>query len=49
MVKMTKNSAVGGLLEPIKNSAIWKSVLCAMRSRALGGLGEGVFMKFHLM
>ena len=27
MVKMTKNSAMGGLLEPIKNSAIWKSVL----------------------
>ena len=27
MVKMTKNSVVGGLLEPIKNSAIWKSVL----------------------
>ena len=27
MVKMTKNSAIGGLLEPIKNSAIWKSVL----------------------
>ena len=28
MVKMTKNSAVGSLLEPIENSAIWKSVLC---------------------
>ena len=27
MVKMTKSSAVGGLLEPIKNGAIWKSVL----------------------
>ena len=27
MVKMTKNSAMGGLLEPIKNGAIWKSVL----------------------
>ena len=27
MVKMTKNSAMGGLLVPIKNSAIWKSVL----------------------
>ena len=27
MVKMTKNSAMGGLLEPIKNSVIWKSVL----------------------
>ena len=27
MVKMTKNSAMEGLLEPIKNSAIWKSVL----------------------
>ena len=27
MVKMTKNSAMGGLLEPIKNSAIRKSVL----------------------
>ena len=27
MVKMTKISAVGGLLEPIKISAIWKSVL----------------------
>ena len=27
MVKMTKTSAVGGFLEPIKNSAIWKSVL----------------------
>ena len=26
MVKMV-NSAVGGLLEPIENSAIWKSVL----------------------
>ena len=28
MVKLTKNSAVGGLFERIKNSAIWKSVLC---------------------
>ena len=28
MVKMTKNSAMGGLLESIKNSATWKSVLC---------------------
>ena len=27
MVKMTKNSAIRGLLEPIKNSTIWKSVL----------------------
>ena len=27
MVKMTKNSAMGGLLESIENSAIWKSVL----------------------
>ena len=27
MVKMTKNSAMGGLLEPIKDSTIWKSVL----------------------
>ena len=27
MVKMTKNSAMGGLLELIKNSSIWKSVL----------------------
>ena len=27
MVKMTENSAMGRLLEPIKNSAIWKSVL----------------------
>ena len=27
MVKMTKNSTMVGLLEPIKNSAIWKSVL----------------------
>ena len=27
MIKMTKNSAMGGLLEPIENSAIWKSVL----------------------
>ena len=27
MVIITKNSAVGGLLEPIKNSAISKSVL----------------------
>ena len=27
MVKMTKNSDMGGLLEPIKNSATWKSVL----------------------
>ena len=27
MVNMTKNSAMGGLLEPIKSSAIWKSVL----------------------
>ena len=27
MVKMTKNSDMGGLLEPIKNSVIWKSVL----------------------
>ena len=28
MVKMTKNSAMGGFFEPIKNSVIWKSVLC---------------------
>ena len=28
MVKMTKNSAAGGLLEQITKSAIWKSVLC---------------------
>ena len=27
MVKITKNSAMGGHLEPIRNSAIWKSVL----------------------
>ena len=27
MLEMTKNSAVGGLLEPIEISAIWKSVL----------------------
>ena len=27
MVKMTTNNAVGGLVEPTKNSAIWKSVL----------------------
>ena len=27
MVKMTKNSAMRGLFEPIKNSAVWKSVL----------------------
>ena len=27
MVKMTINSAMGGLLEPIKNSAFMKSVL----------------------
>ena len=27
MVKMTQNSAMGGLLELIKDSAIWKSVL----------------------
>ena len=27
MVNMSKNSAMGGLLEPIKNSAFWKSVL----------------------
>ena len=27
MVKMTKNSAIGGLLKPIKNGAISKSVL----------------------
>ena len=27
MLKMTKNSAMGGLLEPIKNSADRKSVL----------------------
>ena len=27
MVKMTKGSAVVGLLKPIKDSAIWKSVL----------------------
>ena len=25
---MTENSTVGGHLEPIENSAIWKSVLC---------------------
>ena len=34
MVKMTKNSAMGGLLEPIKNRAIWKSVL--QEARGLG-------------
>ena len=28
MVKMIENSAMGGLLELINNSAIWKSVLC---------------------
>ena len=27
MVKMNKNSVMGGLLEQIENSAIWKSVL----------------------
>ena len=27
MVKMTQNSAMGGFLELIKNSAIWNSVL----------------------
>ena len=27
MVKMTKNSTMGGLLDTIKNSAIWKPVL----------------------
>ena len=27
MVKMTKDSAMRGLLELIKNSAVWKSVL----------------------
>ena len=27
MVNMTKNSAMGGALEPTKNSAVWKSVL----------------------
>ena len=27
MVKITANRAMGGPLEPIKNSAIWKSVL----------------------
>ena len=27
MIKMTKHSAMGGLLEPFKNSAIWKSML----------------------
>ena len=27
MLKMTKSSAMGGLLEPIENSAIRKSVL----------------------
>ena len=27
MVKITKKSGMGGLLEPIKSGAIWKSVL----------------------
>ena len=38
MVKMTKNSAMGGLLEPIKNIAIWKSVLieAVLREAYLG-------------
>ena len=27
MVRITENRAMGGLLEPINNSAIWKSVL----------------------
>ena len=27
MVKMTKNSAVGGISDSIENSAVWKSVL----------------------
>ena len=27
MVRITKNSAMGGLFESIKNSTIWKSVL----------------------
>ena len=27
MVEITKNNYMGGLLEPIKNSATWKSVL----------------------
>ena len=36
MVKMTKNSSMGGLLELIKNSAIWKSVLCGSAARGLG-------------
>ena len=29
MVKMTKNSAIGGLMEPIQNSAVLKSELTA--------------------
>ena len=38
MVKMTKNSVMGGLLEPIKNSGIWKSVLreAVLREAYLG-------------
>ena len=27
MVEIIKDSAMGGFLEPMKNSAIWKSVL----------------------
>ena len=37
MVKMTKNSAMGGLLEPIKNSAILE--ISGVRGSAARGLG----------
>ena len=44
MVNMSKNSAMGGLLEPIENSAIRKSVLhevCCTRCAARGlGVNE---------
>ena len=47
MVKMTKNSAMGGLLEPIKNSAILKSVLyeAVLCEAYLGVFKTAIFLK----
>ena len=48
MVKMTKNSVVGGLLEPIKNSAIWKLVLREAVLHEAYVYLEIIFEKFYL-
>ena len=45
MVKMTKNSAMGGLLEPIKNSAVWKSALCEGVLYEAYGVLQNIFIK----